>query len=324
MSPVAVDGPRQRPMKGSTQEDAQETARGVTVKDAKERKEVWWINGVFVALAHVAALVTVATVTPKWQTVLMTFVVIVLGELGITMGYHRLWSHRAYTGSAALRVLLAFMGTLGFQGSIKWWVLRHRLHHRYTDDAIHDPYSATRGFWFSHMGWIFEKPTYTRMGLHHEFPKDYRNGIHPLDWDPTKWLIFIASRVGLASNLYVYPENEISKARVSTAMSKLEEKKAKLDWGPKEESLPLISSSRDVAAVSQLVGHEEWMVLDGFILDVSKFRSAHPGGEKLIDGYMKKDATKAFYGMLNNHSKSARTMVEMLRVAKVVSENVGL
>ncbi|KAJ3081839.1 hypothetical protein HDU99_004509, partial [Rhizoclosmatium hyalinum] len=160
--------------------------------------------------------------------------------------------------------------------------------------------------------------------FHHEFPKDYRNGIHPLDWDPTKWLIFIASRVGLASNLYVYPQNEISKARVSTAMSKLEEKKAKLDWGPKEESLPLISSSKDVAAVSQLVGHEEWMVLDGFILDVSKFRSAHPGGEKLIDGYMKKDATKAFYGMLNNHSKSARTMVEMLRVAKVASENVGL
>jgi stearoyl-CoA desaturase (Delta-9 desaturase) len=35
--------------------------------------------------------------------------------------------------------------------------------YRYTDDLTHDPYSAKRGLWFSHMGWIFEKPHYTRM-----------------------------------------------------------------------------------------------------------------------------------------------------------------
>ncbi|KAJ3062466.1 hypothetical protein HDU98_001684, partial [Podochytrium sp. JEL0797] len=130
-----------------------------------EGNQTWWINGVFVAAAHVVALLTIALVTPKWQTVALTCASIVLGELGITMGYHRLWSHRAYTATVPLRVILAIMGTMGFQGSIKWWVLRHRLHHRYTDDSIHDPYSASRGFWFSHMGWIFEKPTYTRMAL---------------------------------------------------------------------------------------------------------------------------------------------------------------
>jgi len=54
------------------------------------------------------------------------------------------------------------MGTMGFQGSIKWWVLRHRLHHRYTDTDS-DPYSAHRGLFFSHVGWIFLKSHYPKM-----------------------------------------------------------------------------------------------------------------------------------------------------------------
>ncbi|TPX30992.1 hypothetical protein SmJEL517_g05571 [Synchytrium microbalum] len=49
-------------------------------------------------------------------------------------------------------------------GSIKWWALRHRLHHRYTDTDF-DPYNAKRGFLFSHIGWIFEKPHYDRIKL---------------------------------------------------------------------------------------------------------------------------------------------------------------
>lgn len=56
-----------------------------------------------------------------------------IASLGITMGYHRLYSHRAFKAHFLLRCVLVFMGTLGFQGSVKWWVLRHRLHHRYTD-----------------------------------------------------------------------------------------------------------------------------------------------------------------------------------------------
>lgn len=57
------------------------------------------------------------------------------------------------------------MGALGFQGSIKWWCLRHRLHHRFTDDPVHDPYAATRGLLYAHAGWIFRKPKYERMSL---------------------------------------------------------------------------------------------------------------------------------------------------------------
>jgi stearoyl-CoA desaturase (delta-9 desaturase) len=60
-----------------------------------------------------------------------------------------------------IRVLMAVLGTMAWQGSIKWWVLRHRLHHRFTDTPL-DPYDATRGLWFSHIGWMLEKPTYLR------------------------------------------------------------------------------------------------------------------------------------------------------------------
>ena len=95
------------------------------------------------------------------------------------VGYHRLWSHRAFTATLPLRIVLAWMGSMGFQGSIKWWVLRHRLHHRYvdsvlwdsltqsrfTDSPTHDPYAATNGLFFSHCGWIFRKPSYPRMRL---------------------------------------------------------------------------------------------------------------------------------------------------------------
>ncbi|KAF8513810.1 fatty acid desaturase-domain-containing protein [Gautieria morchelliformis] len=88
-----------------------------------------------------------------------------MGVVGITMGYHRLWTHRAFTARKPLRIVLALMGTMGFQGSIRWWVVRHRLHHRYTDDPINDPYAATRGLVFSHVGWIFMKPNYPRWNL---------------------------------------------------------------------------------------------------------------------------------------------------------------
>lgn len=80
------------------------------------------------------------------------------------MGYHRLWSHATYRATWPLRLVLALAGTMGFQGSIKWWSQRHRLHHRYTD-TDNDPYNAKYGFWFSHIGWIFKKPYYPRMSL---------------------------------------------------------------------------------------------------------------------------------------------------------------
>ncbi|KAK4051941.1 hypothetical protein OIV83_002646 [Microbotryomycetes sp. JL201] len=129
---------------------------------------IWWSNLAFFLGMHVLALVGVTWLSPAWQlerrTLSMCIASWQLATFGITVGYHRLWSHRAFTATLPLRIILAGMGCLGFQGSIKWWVLRHRLHHRFTDTDS-DPYNAQKGLYHSHMGWIFRKPDYPLIKL---------------------------------------------------------------------------------------------------------------------------------------------------------------
>ncbi|KAF8326631.1 uncharacterized protein EI90DRAFT_3069993 [Cantharellus anzutake] len=129
---------------------------------------IWWSNIAIFCGVHILAFFGAFSrpiLTCPYQTLVLSFISWRLAMFGITIGYHRLWSHRSFTAGRPLRVILAAMGCSGFQGSIKWWCARHRLHHRYTDDPEHDPYSATRGLLYSHMGWIFCKPKYARLSL---------------------------------------------------------------------------------------------------------------------------------------------------------------
>lgn len=74
--------------------------------------------------------------------------------LGITAGYHRLWAHRTYEAAWPVRFMLMLGGTLAIQNSILYWASGHRTHHRHVDHVELDPYSAKRGFWYSHIGWM--------------------------------------------------------------------------------------------------------------------------------------------------------------------------
>jgi stearoyl-CoA desaturase (Delta-9 desaturase) len=78
----------------------------------------------------------------------------VFGSMSITAGYHRLWAHRAYEAHPAVRVFMALWGACTLQNSILIWASGHRTHHRHVDDNDRDPYSAGRGLWFSHIGWM--------------------------------------------------------------------------------------------------------------------------------------------------------------------------
>ena len=113
----------------------------------------------FILLSHVVVLHLALTTRqlPPLRLLLWTAVQSWLQLLGITAGYHRLWSHRAYTASLPLRVFLAVVALQAFQGSALWWALRHRLHHRFTDTS-EDPHSIARGFWHAHIGWLFQPP----------------------------------------------------------------------------------------------------------------------------------------------------------------------
>ncbi|MCM8534207.1 MAG: fatty acid desaturase [Lentisphaeraceae bacterium] len=75
---------------------------------------------------------------------------------GITAGYHRLWSHKAYTASFPVRLWLAYWGGCATQNSILKWSADHRRHHKFVDSNEKDPYSAKMGFWYSHMGWVIK------------------------------------------------------------------------------------------------------------------------------------------------------------------------
>ncbi len=73
---------------------------------------------------------------------------------GITAGFHRYFSHRAYKTNRVFQFILALAGTLAVQKGVLWWAANHRHHHRYSDmeEDIHSP--VQKGFWWSHVGWI--------------------------------------------------------------------------------------------------------------------------------------------------------------------------
>ncbi|XP_011500733.1 PREDICTED: acyl-CoA Delta(11) desaturase isoform X2 [Ceratosolen solmsi marchali] len=76
---------------------------------------------------------------------------------GITAGAHRLWSHKAYKAKWPLRLLLIVLFTVTGQRHVYSWALDHRVHHKYSETNA-DPHNAKRGFFFSHVGWLFTTP----------------------------------------------------------------------------------------------------------------------------------------------------------------------
>jgi stearoyl-CoA desaturase (delta-9 desaturase) len=74
--------------------------------------------------------------------------------MSVTAGYHRLWAHRTYEARTPLKILYLIFGSMALQNSALVWCSGHRIHHLHVDDNERDPYSAGRGFWFSHIGWM--------------------------------------------------------------------------------------------------------------------------------------------------------------------------
>ncbi len=71
----------------------------------------------------------------------------------ITAGYHRYFSHRAYTLNRPLQLILAFLAMTSSQKGILWWASHHRDHHQHSDQEA-DIHSPKKGFFWSHMGWM--------------------------------------------------------------------------------------------------------------------------------------------------------------------------
>jgi stearoyl-CoA desaturase (Delta-9 desaturase) len=241
--------------------------------------------------------------------------------LSITLGYHRLFSHRSFQARWPVRLFTLVFGAAAFENSVLCWAADHRQHHKFADQD-EDPYDISKGLFHAHIGWILFRlqPDTSRdnvkdlvqdrlvlwqhrhyrllavgvgLGLpavigglwggaagalgglllaglarvvivqhltffinslchtvgrqtyssrctardsailamltfgegyhnfHHAFQHDYRNGVKPWQFDPTKWSVWLLQRLGLASNLRRVPLETILLAEAAEQQRQL-------------------------------------------------------------------------------------------------------
>ena len=123
---------------------------------------------VVVPLLAVAAAVPVAWVWGAigWTDIALALVFYVISGLGITVGYHRYFTHGSFKANRPLRIALAVAGSLAMQGPVIDWVADHRRHHAFSDKEgdPHSPWlygtgpaALVKGFVHAHLGWLFNR-----------------------------------------------------------------------------------------------------------------------------------------------------------------------
>ncbi len=117
-------------------------------------------------LAVVAAIPVAWGGWLSWVDVALVAVMWTITAAGITIGYHRFFTHGSFKANRAVKIGLAVMGSLALEGSLDQWVADHRKHHKFSDE-VGDPHSPWRfgtsrrqvakGLYYAHVGWFFDK-----------------------------------------------------------------------------------------------------------------------------------------------------------------------
>jgi len=117
-----------------------------------KRLGVNWFTAIVLAIFHIGA--AAALFMFSWRNLIVAAVGYYIATgLGISMGYHRLHTHRSYKVPLWLEYFFAACGTLTLEGGPIFWVATHRLHHQFSDQPG-DPHSPRDGAFWSHVGWI--------------------------------------------------------------------------------------------------------------------------------------------------------------------------
>jgi len=174
--------------------------------------------------------------------------------------------------------------------------------------------------------------------FHHEFPNDYRNGIKWYHYDPTKWLIRAFEYAGLAFKVSRSPMKVIERNYLRTHTETHEAEIVKLQQQLKTMDVEVAGSAAIPAWSMDEVKRRcttgaKLIVIDGAVYDMMKsipsgvgythknqqinWYTSHPGGEKLLDMFVGKDASVAFHGNVYKHSLAANNLLNHLRVATV-------
>jgi stearoyl-CoA desaturase (delta-9 desaturase) len=201
--------------------------------DAVDVKTVWQqiALALFIAIPF-AALVLAVPVLWGWglgwhEVVIGTAMYVITGH-GVTIGFHRFFTHRAFRAKRWVQVALAIAGSMAIQGPVVRWVADHRKHHRFSDHDgdPHSPWqygrnvtALARGFWHSHLGWLFDMQTSQQKfaadlckdpvisGISRTFPlwvtvsmliPPLLGGLWGRSWQSAFWAFFWASLVRVA------------------------------------------------------------------------------------------------------------------------------
>lgn len=377
-----------------------------------ENAPINWIPAFVLISTPLAALLIVPyylwTHSVSWQVWAIFAFFMAWNGLSITVGYHRLWSHRTYQAHPIVKWFFLIGGTLAVQGSVFDWCAGHRLHHRHVDDIYQDPYSAKRGFWFSHIGWMLKNypsghydyknipdlkadpvlvaqdkyyalwillaniglpalfgwmvgdvaGTLILAGLlrlvlshhftffinslchmfgtrpytdtntardnpilaiftwgegyhnyHHFFQYDYRNGVKWWQYDPSKWIIYGLSKIGLTWDLKRIPDVTIQHAQTEMAF-KLAEKKVASFSETLTSDFQVIKDrlNSEQQAFKQTIA--EWQALKTQAIEMKKNEFAkriHEVDDKL------KDQFSGIENKLRNHAQQIENLVNHLK-----------
>lgn len=270
-----------------------------------------WDIFLFIVFYHIliVALIPVVISVASWGAFWLFLITYIMGGMSITVGYHRLYSHKAYTANAFFEWCILLGSALSMEMSALKWSHDHRIHHNHVD-TDKDPYSIKKGFWYAHVLWLFDyqrdydeslvtdllknprvvlqdryyglfvlvvnlavfgvgclfmgplasfyfgvllrmamihhstwfinslchtigSKTYARElsavdnailalltfgegyhNYHHAFAADYRNGIRWYHFDPTKWTIWLCSKLGMTDKLRVINDITLQKTLV--------------------------------------------------------------------------------------------------------------
>jgi stearoyl-CoA desaturase (Delta-9 desaturase) len=127
-----------------------------------------FLVGLFVAVPLLAVLAAIPLAWGwglGWHDIVIGFVFYVIAGFGISMGFHRHFTHSSFKAAKPLRVALAIGGSIAIEGPVLVWVADHRRHHKYSDREgdPHSPWrfgndwkALTKGFLYAHMGWFFD------------------------------------------------------------------------------------------------------------------------------------------------------------------------
>ena len=302
--------------------------------------QIHWSNTIFLLTTLLLTLTAVPAYLWRfgldWFQAALFLGFFIATGLSITLGYHRLFSHRAFQAGWPVRLATLLFGAAAFENSVLCWAADHRRHHKFVDHD-EDPYDITKGFFHAHIGWIFlqspgdaslefagdlqqdrlvmwqhnnyrsvaigvgfvlpallgglwngwvgalgglliggvartvfvqhmtffinslchtlgTRPYSSRCtardsalmalftfgegyhNFHHSFQHDYRNGVKPWQFDPTKWSIWLLSKLGLARQLRRVPAERILHAEVAEQQRQLA---AALTHQPKRLAEPI-------------------------------------------------------------------------------------